>query len=452
MPILPRFKHQDATLKKQRNCPRFFDLSDPGTAKTRVQLDIFAERRRRKGKKMLVLAPRSILQNAWGQDAAKYVPDMKVSIATALNRAAAFAANADIYVTNHDAVNWLAKQRPSFFADFDTLTIDESPAFKHHTSGRSRALAKIKKYFPYRTAMTGTPSSRSITDIWHQVNVLDDGKRLGSSFYAFRSTVCEPVQVGHKAEMIEWHDRPGAEDVVASLLENMSIRHLFDNVMTIPPTHKFVRDYYLTPKQIKAYKSMERDAIALLKKGAVTAINQAAVRTKLLQIASGAVYESPDKYHLIDTDRYEYVMDLVQERKHSLVFYLWKHQRDELLRIAKARKITYCVMDGDASDKRRIEIEQEYQNGFYQVMFAHPKSAAHGLTLTKGTATIWPSPTDDVEWWVQGNRRQARAGQTQNTEIIAILANQTIEGKVYANMEAKQGRMQNLLELFEEAA
>ena len=197
---------------------------------------------------------------------------------------------------------------------------------------------------------------------------------------------------------------------------------------------------------------MEKDAIALLNKGAVTAINQAAVRTKLLQIASGAVYESPDKYHLIDTDRYEYVMDLVEERKHSLVFYLWKHQREELLRIAKARKITHCVMDGEASDKRRIEMEKEYQAGFYQVMFAHPKSAAHGLTLTKGTATIWPSPTDDVEWWVQGNRRQARAGQAQATEIIAILADKTIEGGVYANMEAKKGRMQNLLELFEEAA
>lgn len=427
-------------------------MSDPGTAKTRVQLDAFATRRRKSGKKMLVLAPRTLLRAAWANDAAKYVPDMSVSVAYAINRADAFAAEADIYITNIDAVNWLVKQKPSFFKDFDTIVVDESPAFKHHTSGRSKALSKIKKYFHYRSAMTGTPSSRSITDIWNQVNFLDDGARLGHSFYAFRAATCEPTQVGPKAEMVQWNDKPGAESIVASLLEDITIRHLFADVMTIPPTHKFLRDYYLTPKQLKAYKSMERDAIATLKGGAVTAINQASVRTKLLQIASGAVYESPERYHLVDTERYELVMDLIEERKHSLVFYLWRHQRDELTRIAKARKISFCVMDGEASDKARADMERDYQAGFYQVMFAHPKSAAHGLTLTKGTATIWASPTDDVEWWVQGNRRQARAGQTMNTEIICVLAEDTIEARVYSNMEAKNGRMQNLLELFEETA
>ena len=57
----------------------------------------------------------------------------------------------------------------------------------------------------------------------------------------------------------------------------------------------------------------------------------------LLQIASGAVYGDDDKgrrrdptYKLLDQSRYALVADLVEARDHSVVFYNWKHQREEL--------------------------------------------------------------------------------------------------------------------------
>ncbi len=91
---------------------------------------------------------------------------------------------------------------------------------------------------------------------------------------------------------------------------------------------------------------------------------------------------------------------------------------------------------------------QGYQAGVYQTMFAHPKSAAHGLTLTKGTATIWSSPTDDLEIFVQGSKRQHRMGQTEKTETIVVVAKDTFDEKVYNNMLSKDARMTNLLDLF----
>jgi len=449
-----RYKHQETSLLFMQKNPRVFDMSDAGTAKTRVQLDAFAELRRlpinKRCGKMLVLAPKTLLRNAWGDDAAEFVPDMKVSIAYATNREAAFKVDADIYITNTDAAKWLASQKPIFFKQFDRLVIDESTAYKHHTSARSRAVDKIKKYFHYRSMLTGLPNSRSITDLWHQVYLLDDGKRLGPNFFAFRSATCTPVQVGREAKMVNWEDKEGVEEAVADLISDITIRHKFDDCMDIPQTLISKRNYYLPPKIARAYKEMETVSIAFLKTGNVTAINQAAVRTKLLQISSGAVYSDSETYHLIDGSRYELVLDLVEGRKHSLVFYLWKHQRDEMVREAKARGIKYCVFDGEATDRAREEMKQYYQAGFYQVMFAHPKSAAHGLTLTKGTTTIWPSPTDDTEWWYQGNRRQRRAGQTQKTEVISILAEGTIETGVYENStDIKLGRAQNLLAWFE---
>lgn len=444
----PFFAHQKESLKFLASRDIAFDMSDPGTAKTRVELEDF-KRNRERGKTMLVIAPKSILQNAWGDDAAEFTPDLRLSIAYAENREEAFATPADVYVTNTDAVNWLAKQEKTFWKRFERMVIDESSAFKHHTSDRSRALARIKKYFAIKRNMTGTPNTRSITDIWNQVMFLDDGARLGANFYKFRSSTCVPVQKGKGKEMVEWVDKPGAEEAVASLLQDITIRHKFEDCIDIPPTFKHVIKFYPTKKQRGAYESMERDAIAIMNKGMISAVNAAAVRTKMLQIASGAVYENDHTYHVIDTSRYELVMDLVEERKHSIVFYLWKHQRDELVRMALQRKITHCVFDGEATDKQRQQMKQQFQAGFHQVMFAHPKSAGHGLTLTKAQAAIWPSPPDDLEWWIQANRRHARAGQQFETEIIAILAQRTIEPGVYHKLEQKEARMNNLLELME---
>ncbi len=445
----PLYAHQKESLKFMRTRDRVFDMSDPGTAKTRVELLDFQSNREKK-RSMLVIAPKSILQNAWGDDSAEFTPDLRVSIATADNRAEAFAQEADVYITNHDAVKWLVKQGDkSFWTRFERIVIDESTAFKHHTSDRSRALERIKKFFEVRRNMTGTPNTRSITDIWNQAYFLDDGARLGKSFYAFRSATCVPVQKGHKKEMVEWQDKPGAEEAVASQLADITIRHKFEDCIDIPPTYKHVIKFYPTKKQRGAYESMERDAIALMKKGMVSAVNAASVRTKMLQIASGAVYENDHKYHVIDTARYELVVDLIAERKHSIVFYLWKHQRDEIARLAKARGLNFCVFDGEASDRQRIEMKQMFQAGFFDFIMAHPLSAAHGQTWTRATTSIWPSPPDNLEWWVQGNARHIRAGQTQKTEIIAILADQTIEPGVYRKLEIKQARMDNLLELME---
>lgn len=441
-------KHQAESIKFGMKTKLMFDMSDPGTGKTYVQIALFAKRRK-KGECMLVVAPKSLLEPAWENDISKFAPELRVSVARAENRQAAFDADADVYITNTDAVVWLAKKPKSFFAKFNHISIDESTTFKHHTSQRSRALNKIKAHFEYRSLLTGTPNPNTITDVWNQVNFLDNGRRLGPSFFAFRSAVCIPKQVGSKKEMINWEDKPGAEEAVFALLADITVRHRFEDCIDIPANLQYTVPYKLAPKQLRAYKEMAMTQIAALGKGkAITAINAAAVTTKLLQIASGAVYEHIGKYHLIDAGRYELTLDLVEERQHSLVFYLWQHQRDYLVEHAKKRGIKYCLYDASAAQTTRTQMIADYQNGFYQVMFAHPQSAAHGLTLTRGTATIWPSVTYNLEHFVQGNKRTYRNGQTRKTETIVIVAPDTLEVKVYEKLQGKNVRMMNLLDLF----
>jgi SNF2 family DNA or RNA helicase len=443
--------HQKATLRKLKAHTILFDTSDPGTGKGYPQIVAFAERRRRGGKCLLVLAPKSLLHTVWFNDFAKFAPDMVCSIAYAEVRAKAFAAAADVYITTTDAASWLARQPKKFFARFDTVVLDESTSIKHMTSRRSRSLKTIKKHFIYRSALSGTPNSNTILDVWNQVNFLDDGARLGDNYYAFRSAVCAPhlVDTGSGKTVKRWEDIDGAEAVVFARIADIVVRHRFDDCIDIPETVRRTLDYQLSASQLKAYRQMQAACVAELANAVrVTAVNAAAVRTKLLQIASGAVYSSPGVYQLVDTGRYELVIELAAERRHPIVYFLWKHQRDQLVQHAEARGLRYCIFDGSASAADRAAMEAAYQKGFYDVMFAHPKSAAHGLTLTRGTSIIWPSPTDDAEWYAQANKRQARAGQQHKTEILMVLAPGTVEQAVYDNLMNKTGRMLNLLELF----
>ena len=431
-----------------------YPFATGNTGKTRVQIELFAARRKRGGGAALVIAPKSLLRSAWQDDFQKFAPEMQTVVAPAEKREQAFAQTADVYITNTDAAKWLAQQPASFFKRFDTLIIDELSSFKHHTSQRSKAINKIKKHFQNRYGLTGTPNSNSITDIWHQVFILDDGQRLGKSFYQFRNSVCQPKQVGPQPNMLQWEDKPGAELAVGHLLADMVVRHKFEECLDIPANHTYSVPYHMSPKQAKAYQQMEKAAITQLTNGAiVSAVNAAGVMTKLLQIASGASYTDGlegEDYVEVDNGRYELVGDLVEQRDHSVVFFNWAHQRDLLVKEFEKRGITYAVIDGKTSDKARKDAVDHFQAGFYRVLLAHPQSAAHGLTLTKGTATIWASPTYNLEHFLQGNRRIYRAGQTQKTETIMVLAPGTVEDKVFQKLQEKDTRQGNMLDLLKE--
>jgi SNF2 family DNA or RNA helicase len=361
-------------------------------------------------------------------------------------------------------VKWLAKQKPAFLRKFDggEVVVDESPAYKHHASQRSKAAAKVLKRFDRRACLTATPTSNGITDLWHQVHLLDGGRRLGPSYFGFRNTVCQPKQVGQNDKAIRWTDKEGAEEAVYGLITDIVIRHRRQDCIDIPATQTHTTGYDMTPKQQAMYDKMEQDQLIPIlgslpdqvtaaltgRKAKIMAVNAAAVVTKLLQIASGAVYDGTGGYSVIDTSRYELIMDLAEARKHPLVFFFWKHQRDLMIAEATKRSMSFAVIDADTTDAERFAIVSQYQLGQYDVLFAHPQSAAHGLTLTKGNSTIWPGPTYNLEWFVQGSQRQARIGQKSKTEVLTVIANGSREAEIYDHiLMPKNTRMSNLLNL-----
>ena len=450
LPTKPLYKHQEETVAFKQHNPRVFDTSDPGTGKTRAHLHTYNLLRNKDPRAALVIAPKTLLDCAWENDIREFYPHLTYSIAYAENRQAAFDAKANIYLTNTDAAKWLAKRPPAFFKRFSTLIVDESADYKHRTSQRSKALVVISRYFDYISLLTGTPNSNTVCDIWHQAFILDRGKRLGPSFFHFRSAVCEAIPKGN-TQYITWHDREGAEETVAMLLSDISIRHEFDKCVDIPPTHQYQVTFKMSAAHRRIYEKLREEAIIELSNVRITAINASSVKQKLLQVASGAVYTDAGGYKLVDTARYELVCDLIKGRKHSVVFYMWKHQRDELIRQLTTHDVKFAVIDGDTPRAERTKLVAGYQREEYQTILMHPKTGAHGLTLTKGTAVIWASPSYLADYVKQGMHRIRRAGQKQKTEVIEVAALGTVDAGVYESTAAKGTRMKNFLDILKES-
>jgi len=447
--IPPAFAHQEYATRFILEKTRTANFSDPGTGKTRASLDAVSDARRASGRgRALVVAPKAILTPAWVQDAAKFTPHLRVAAAYAHNRLKAFKSGADIVVTNHDAVRWL-EDHPDVLKGFDILFIDESTAYKNRAALRSKAMAKLARRFDVRNIMTGTPMPNGILDIWHQIFLLDEGERLGRSFFAFRNVVCEPRQVGPRPEMVDWIEKDGARDAVADLLKDITIRFKLEDCIDIPENSVRTIEVDMSPALKKRYQTMEREALLELTNGNVTAVNAAAVLAKLLQIASGAVYDGTGAYHVLDTERAELIAELCDQRQHTLVGFLWKHQRDALISALQARDLQYAVIDGTTPSKDVPRIVERFQRGELRVLLAHPQSASHGLTLTRAATTIWASPTYDAERFEQFNRRIYRASQTQKTETLLIQARDTLESRVYARLQGKLVKQLDLLGLIQ---
>lgn len=434
------FEHQKVTSKFILDNERVLVTSDPGTGKTRSVIDAFSNRM---SGKMLVLAPLSILGASWGDDIEKFAPHLSYEIAYAKNRAKAFESDADIIITNHDAVKWLAKN-PQVLDGFDTLCIDEFTAFKNKDSQRSKAALKLAKNFTYRIAMSGTPNSNTILDIWHPTLIVDDGERLGHRFYSFRSSVCTSRFNGFANE---WVDRSDAQEIVAAALTDINIRYKLEDCIDMPEQTISTMYVQLPPKIQAQYEALAEDSVLYTGAATINAVHAGSKVKKLLQLCTGAVYDEDGNAQGVHSERYDLVMQLVQERPHSLVAFNWKHERDHMVTIADKLGIKYAVIDGSTAAHKRKEIVDRMQAGQLQVVFCHPQSAGHGLTLTKATTIIWSSPTYNAEHYQQFNRRIYRAGQKQKTEIIQIAAKDTWETDVYQKLDGKLTKMDELLDI-----
>ena len=436
--------------------PRAFNLSDMRTGKTLSALWA-ADYLMRQGaiKRCVIMSPLSTIYRVWDEDIARQFLGRRKAVVIYGDRAKRLerlAEPADFYIINHDGlgVGCTKDRRGSLVLgelaaavrdreDISCLIVDEGSVYKDPTTTRYKILRAVSATKVYYWHMSGTPTPNSPEDAWSQRKLVQPGWTESRQGFRDRTMV--------RLTQFKWVPRKDSTAVVAETLQP-SIRFERRECIDMPPlTHSF-RDVELSPAQAKAMAELKRTLRMETARGAVTAINEAGLRLKFIQVACGAVYGENHEVHAVDAaPRLKVVRELLEEAGGKALIFAPLTSVVHLLYRELSKDITVEMITGAVSAGKRAEIFRAFQDTpDPRVLVADPRTLAHGLTLTAANTIIWYAPCDHPEPYTQANARIEGSSQKNPMAIYKLAATQ-VEREAYRRLDSKESLQGLVLDL-----
>ncbi|MFS9121538.1 SNF2-related protein [Streptococcus anginosus] len=379
----------------------------------------------------LVIAPLRVAISTWPDEIKKWdhLKYLSYSVVTGSEkeRLDALKKPAHIYVINRENVDWLIT-KSGFKWFFDMVVIDELSSFKSYQAKRFKSLLKVRPKVKRIVGLTGTPSSNGLMDLWAEFRLLDMGERLGRYITHYRQNFFVPDKRNQQM-IFSYKPKDGAEKQIYSLISDITISMKSKDFLKMPECIMNEVVVSLSEKEQKLYDSLKKDMVLSVGDDEIDAINAAALSSKLLQMASGAVYNDDKESIHIHDRKLDALEDLIEgaNGKPVLVAYWFKH---DLERIKERFDVREIKTSKDITD---------WNNGKISAAVIHPASAGHGLNLQLGGSTlIWFSLTWSLELYQQTNARLYRQGQKDTVVIHHIVSKGTIDEDVMKALNAKE--------------
>ncbi|MDU7151447.1 MAG: DEAD/DEAH box helicase [Peptoniphilus grossensis] len=378
----------------------------------------------------LVIAPLRVAISTWPEEIKKWehLKYLTYSVVTGSEkeRLDALKKSAHIYIINRENVDWLIT-KSGFKWFFDMVVIDELSSFKSYQAKRFKSLLKVRPKVKRIVGLTGTPSSNGLIDLWAEFRLLDMGERLGRYITHYRQNFFVPDKRNQQI-IFSYKPKDGAEKMIYSLISDITISMKSKDFLKMPECVLNEVEVYLSEKERRLYDRLKADMVLKLEDEEIDAVNAAALSNKLLQMASGAVYNDDKESIHIHDRKLDALEDLIEgaNGKPVLIAYWYK---SDLKRIKDKFDVRELKTSGDF---------KEWNQGKIPVAIIHPASAGHGLNLQAGGSTlIWFSLTWSLELYEQTNARLYRQGQKETVVIHHILAKGTIDEDVIKALENK---------------
>lgn len=380
--------------------------------------------------KVLIIAPKRVAESVWNAEINKWshLKNLTISriIGTEKQRLKALNDKAMIYTIGRDNVAWLCAQFGGKMLPFDMVVIDELSSFKNPKSQRFKALRRAIPSVERVVGLTGTPAPNGLIDLWSQMYLIDQGERLHQTLTKYRDLYFTKKYSGWGYDVTEYGEKRIPElikDIAISMKKEdyLDMADPVFNTISIP----------MSPALKAKYDEFEEEAVMELFEGLdeITAVNAAALRSKLLQFSNGAVYDKEKHVHHIHDLKLEALQDIVDEAggKPVLVAYCFQHDRDRILKKFKGA----VKLETDA------HIDQ-WNAGKIEMLVMHPASGGHGLNLQSGgNIIVWFGLNDSLELYEQFNARLHRQGQDQVVIINRLLCEGTEDFAVMQNLDRK---------------
>jgi hypothetical protein len=394
--------------------------------------------------KLLVIAPKFVAETTWVDEIEKWdVPLRIVHMDKDREKLLENIDKYDVVTMSHNLLPWLFSHYTKTTGKkwkwdkpfpFTVVAIDEASKFKNPSGTWFKTMARFRRLGIQIIEMTGTPSPRSLEDLWSQTYLVDGGERLEDGITKFRQAYMQQegeIYVKGGRSIPRLGPKPGAYDLVMNKLKDISVSIVADDWIKMPDRVDI--KVFVDIPCVDLYEKMRSEAVLRLKEGVITAGSEANVVGKLLQIANGSVYDEEGNVHVLHFEKKKALEAIVAEATGPvLVFYPYKHDLPS---------IGGEVLSTPEQIKR-------WNRGEIKLLAAHPASAGHGLNLqTGGNVIVWYGLPYDLELYLQANARLIRPGQTEPSVFVHhILARGTRDEHVLKALQKKGARQQDVID------
>lgn len=402
-------------------------------------------------KKLLVVAPLSTLKFTWEREVFRTLPHRKTSVVWHYTRAKRVERlmdeDADIYIINHDGAKLLHNEIYELVKSgvISVVCIDELAVYRNGKSGRTKQMKILAGAFDWVWGMTGSPMPRSPTDVWAQCQIVNPST-VPKFFNRFRDMVLIRI---NQFKFVPKHD---AVETAYGVMQP-AVRFTLDDVQELPSCVNQTLDVAMGPKQTKVYKALASACFAAVGANEITAANAGAVMMKLLQVATGWVYDKDRNIVPLDGDkRIEALLETIDGTDHKvLVFTPFIHSMQGISEALTKEGVDHTCVHGGTPINQRSEVFNAFQNtSQYKVILAHPQCLAHGVTLTAANTIVWYAPVTSLEIYEQANARIRRVGQ-KNKQLYVHLQSTPVEKRIYKLLQDNQQVQDAFLDMFADA-
>lgn len=359
----------------------------------------------------LVVAPKKVAEATWSHEAEKWDHLRHLKIIPVLGslkkRVQALHTPGDIWVINRENIPWLVEYFRNNWP-FDMVVLDESSSFKNPQSKRFKAMKLVMSRIARLVLLTGTPAPNGLEDLWAQIYLLDAGERLGRTISSYREAFFTQDYARPGQMYRTYTPQQDAESRIQAAISDICVSMKSEDYLELPDYIESTVPVALDAKAKRAYDKLEKEMLLEVDTQLVTAQSAAVLNGKLLQLCSGAVYDSTGEVVNIHDCKLEAFLETIEQLngEHALVFYWFKHEADRLTKaLAKTDKVVR-VYQGP-------EDEKAWNDGEVDILLAHPVSCGYGLNLQAGGHhAIWFGyPNWALEIYQQANKRLHRQGQ-----------------------------------------
>lgn len=413
-------------------------------------------------KRALIIAPLSTLTRTWVDEFFNVDPAITVTKlhGPKAKRIELAANGAQVHVINYEGISVIHNEIKA--NNYDCVVIDEVTSYSNHESKRWKEAYNLFKDTKYVWGLTGTPILRGVIAAYGQAALVVPHNVKFRSFWEFRNSV------QRKINDFLWVDRPEAHDIAFSMLRPaISIKK--KDCIDLPSMVHVYREVELDKGQKAFYVKLKEESLVKDELMQVTAVNAAVLAGKLIQVATGCIYDDDGRALEFDVSgRINETIDFIQKARNeastadkgkTIVFAPFKHtaalirkklSEAKIVVDGKERKIKAEIIDGDVSAKRRDDIFGRFkEDNSLDVIVAIPQTMSHGLTLTNASCIVWFGPCTSAETYAQACNRIDRPGQTESMTIVHLYSTPA-EWKLYSNLRENKKSENYLLTFYKD--